>query len=207
MKREEKIKITKDKIMESALHEFNEYDYEQASMNRVCAQGEISKGIIYHYFKNKDELYLACIKICFDTLLENIKQQEFKGSEAMDEVKAYMNFRIAFFKEHPEVRGIFFHSILKAPKHLKNEIEEIKSDFTKMNRTFYGDVVKRIKLRDDVSFEEALRYFEIMQQMFNDYFRQLGEEGIVFDEVIEKHEQLMLKWLDYMIFGIAKESV
>lgn len=207
MKREDKIKITKDKIIESALHEFNIYDYEQASMNHICSMGDISKGIIYHYFKDKDELYLTCIKICFDTMLSKLKKHEIHGLKAMDEVKAYMEFRIAFFKEYPQLRGIFFHSIIKAPNHLVNEIELIKEDFNLMNRLFYSDMLTHLKLRDGVPVKEALKYFEIMQHMFNDYFRQQVEIGESFDELIEKHERLMLKWIEFMIFGIAKENV
>ncbi|MFR6100649.1 MAG: TetR/AcrR family transcriptional regulator, partial [Longibaculum sp.] len=61
MKREEMTKVMRMKIIESALQEFNDKSYEKASMNHICQIGNISKGIIYHYFKDKDELYLECV--------------------------------------------------------------------------------------------------------------------------------------------------
>ena len=61
MKREEKNQITRRRIMDSALAEFAGKGYGASSVNTICAAQDISKGIIYHYFNTKDELYLACV--------------------------------------------------------------------------------------------------------------------------------------------------
>ena len=65
MKREEKNQQTQRRIMDSALAEFAEKGHGGSSVNTICAAQGISKGIIYHYFENKDELYLACVEECF----------------------------------------------------------------------------------------------------------------------------------------------
>lgn len=57
MKREEKNLQSRQKIMDAAWKEFGEKSYAEASLNTICKEGDISKGIIYHYFKDKDELY------------------------------------------------------------------------------------------------------------------------------------------------------
>ena len=41
--------------MSSAIKEFGRYSFAEASLNNICKEGNISKGIIYHYFKDKDE--------------------------------------------------------------------------------------------------------------------------------------------------------
>ena len=46
--------------MDNALAEFARQGYGASSVNAVCSEQGISKGIIYHYFKTKDALYLAC---------------------------------------------------------------------------------------------------------------------------------------------------
>ena len=60
MKREEKNSLARQRILDAALEEFSSRGYEGASLNTVCAEKGISKGIIYHHFKDKDELYLLC---------------------------------------------------------------------------------------------------------------------------------------------------
>lgn len=68
MRREERNALSKQKILEAALCEFGNNGYEKASLNTVCSACDISKGNIYHYFKDKDEIYLSCVKSCFDAL-------------------------------------------------------------------------------------------------------------------------------------------
>ena len=53
MKREEKNQISRQRILESAAKEFAEKGYGLSSINVICAEGDISKGILYHYFKDK----------------------------------------------------------------------------------------------------------------------------------------------------------
>lgn len=74
MKREEKNQQTKRRIMESALAEFSSKGYAGSSINTICAAEAVSKGIVYHYFENKDELFLACVGECFQRLTEYIRE-------------------------------------------------------------------------------------------------------------------------------------
>mgnify|MGYP003184531549 CR=1 FL=1 len=62
MKKQEKTQKTKERILTAALQEFGTKSYDTASINSICEIGKIPKGLIYHNFKGKDELYLLCVK-------------------------------------------------------------------------------------------------------------------------------------------------
>lgn len=74
MKRELKTELTKQKIINAAIREFSRSGYEKSSINEICKSG-INKGLIYHNFKNKDELYLICVKISCDGFLDLMDQK------------------------------------------------------------------------------------------------------------------------------------
>ena len=57
MKQEEKSKKSVERILTAALQEFGQHDYFSASINNICRNGEISKGMLFHHFKNKEELF------------------------------------------------------------------------------------------------------------------------------------------------------
>lgn len=85
MKREEKNQQTKRRIMDSALNEFSKQGYGASSVNAICADQNISKGIIYHYFNTKDDLYLACVEECFMRLTNYLKEMvQLKFDETHD---------------------------------------------------------------------------------------------------------------------------
>ena len=56
MKREEKNAVSRQRILSAAMEEFSRKGYEGASLSTLCAEKEISKGLIYHYFSGKEEL-------------------------------------------------------------------------------------------------------------------------------------------------------
>ena len=62
--------------MTAALVEFGEKGYEAASINVICAESQISKGLLYHNFKSKDDLYLQCVKLCYNQMTEYLNCSE-----------------------------------------------------------------------------------------------------------------------------------
>lgn len=50
-------------IIDAAIDEFAENDYEQASISRIVAQVGIAKGSIYQYFDDKKDLYLYLVDL------------------------------------------------------------------------------------------------------------------------------------------------
>ncbi len=51
---------------------FIDKSYDTASVNSICETGQIPKGLLYHNFRGKDELYLLCVKIANSVLLRPV---------------------------------------------------------------------------------------------------------------------------------------
>lgn len=62
------MKSTKQDITLQALKFFVENDYDRASLNNIASAIGVTKGAIYHYFKNKDELFEECIKFVTNSM-------------------------------------------------------------------------------------------------------------------------------------------
>lgn len=101
MKRSEKTELTISKIMEAAMTEFDTNGYVGGSVNNICKSG-INKGLIYHNFKDKDDLYLKCLKKSCGMLVKLIDE-----SRCSSDLLRYMNVRMSFFKEYPNEAHIF----------------------------------------------------------------------------------------------------
>lgn len=205
MKQSEKTKRTKEKILSAALVEFGTKSYEGASINTMCAENQISKGLIYHNFKNKDELYLQCVTICYGQLMEYMKSTEHSFENAQEELKEILHCRQLFFEENPCYSKIFFDSILQPPSHLAEEIKRLKKTYDLYLADRYQNLISRLQLRDGISKEYAVEYFMIMQEMFNGYFREKRNETDDFSIIIEAHESKLEQLMNVMLYGIAKE--
>lgn len=203
MKRHEQNMVMKEKILNCALEEFSEKEYEKASMNRICSKGKISKGIIYHYFQDKEALYLECVFLCFDKIIEYYTEHGFDDIERLDD---YMMLRMNFFKDYPLYQNLFFHIILDTPDHLINKVNEIKKQFDYKNQIFYHKFLSKVELKENVTFEKAIQFIDLVQYAYNHSFRQDLLSGKDFNEVVKNHEFMISGWIHMMLYGIIKEK-
>lgn len=204
MKREEKNLLSRQKIIDSAIAEFGTNSYADASLNAICKNGNISNGIIYHYFKDKDELYLVCVTECFDRLTTFLNSKKITFNNVEEDIKKYLDMRQQFFNENPHFANIFTSALLQPPKHLIAEIKKIKAELDELNVNYYEQALQNVNLKSDVSREEAIEYFLIFQESFNNYF-----QNKIYDDyrkLVDDHELKLSKLLKIMLYGIAKEE-
>lgn len=198
MKRKERTELTISKIQKAALEEFGTNGYAGGTINNICKKG-INKGLIYHNFKNKDELYLVCLKKSCQKLISMIEENNCTFNQLQ-----YMKVRLKFFTEYPNEAHIFFEAILQPQRKLRDEINKILEPFEEINEQIYHNVVSNIKLRDGITEEDAIDYFRQMQCMFNGYFSSSAYRHMTLEKRIKEHEMDLSKLLDFMLYGIAK---
>lgn len=95
--RQQKEKI----IVQSAIKLFSSRGYHATKMDDVAKQATMSKGLIYFYFKNKEDLYMAVTKKAFEQLnavfKDTLKSKDKKG---LDLIFDLINNFLEFATEH-----------------------------------------------------------------------------------------------------------
>lgn len=71
--KERKIEKKKEEILRSAAVVFAEKGYHGTTMEEIAAGLLMTKGSMYYYFKNKDELLYHCHKMIMDMSIEGMK--------------------------------------------------------------------------------------------------------------------------------------
>lgn len=198
MKKSEKTEITISKILESAMNEFGKNGYNSGTVNNICNAG-INKGLIYHNFTGKDELYLTCLKRSCEKLMQYIQKRD-----GTTNLESYMTARMEFFHEYPREAHIFFEALLNPPAHLSGEIEQTLTEFNTLNEEIYDKTLDTLIMREGISREDAVSYFYLMQFMLNGYFSSPAFQNMDLQKKVEIHEMLVPKLLNYMLYGIAK---
>ena len=169
MKREEKNQQTRRRILDSALAEFAEKGYGGSSLNTICAAQGISKGIIYHYFENKDELYLACVAECFQRLTSYLSAalpDDDTGS-VEEQLGRYFTARMNFFQENPVYQPIFCEAVIAPPGALAGEIRTRRSEFDTLTVATLEHLLCRLPLRSDITTAEVVDLFRQFQDFIN----------------------------------------
>ena len=86
----------RQEIYRAALEEFGTNGYDQVNMERICANHGISKGMMYHYYSSKDQLFLLCVERTFSDLKAYVEQHmaELDGQDALESIKGYFQMCI-----------------------------------------------------------------------------------------------------------------
>lgn len=205
MRKEEKTQITRERILAAALDEFGTKGYDAASVNTICEKGHISKGLLYHNFKGKDDLYLYCVQNSYEKMTAALQQQPFPISNAEESLHTFLHLRQQFLTENPKYATIFFNAVLMPPKHLRENLRNLRKDFDAYLHKCYSEILGCLTLRAGVTKEDALEYFLLISETFNGYFQQKAEETGNFEKIVEDHEEQLSKLFHFMLYGVAKE--
>ena len=199
MKREEKNRISRRKIIDSAKREFAEKGYGGSSVNTICASGDISKGVLYHYFRDKDEIYLTCVRSCFDELTDCLRREV--GNRAGDvpqRLERYFQTRVAYFSEHPDEQRLFCDAVVSPPAHLEAEIAGCRGAFDAFNIEVLGAILDSAPLRGDVTREEIVDTFRFYQDFVNANTRR--------EESAAQRERSCSRALSIFLYGVISRE-
>jgi AcrR family transcriptional regulator len=199
MRKEDKTQRTRQRILTASIEEFGRNGYRRGSINAISASG-INKGLIYHNFKDKDDLYLACVKRSLDDMVTSI--QEAMQDSAVD----YSTARLRFFAEHEAEARLFLESTVSPPDHLKNEIQTLRQPLEQLNRAEFQKILEQQTLRKGISLEDAYRWFAYMEVAFNLSFGQYDSPEEDFQTRLNKHETSAAALIDRILYGIAEKK-
>ena len=207
MKREEKNALSKQRILDAALREFSAKGYEGASLNTVWAENGISKGIIYHYFKDKEEIYLLCVKMCFDSLTNYLNgvAKAFTGTAA-DCLREYFAARLRFFAENPLYLGIFSDASFRPPTALSTAIAQCRQSFDELNISVLTELLTSEPLRDGLSVRAIVEDFRMYMDYFNLRFKTICVDGLSPEYALKEHEERCYRQLDILLHGVLDET-
>ena len=67
--------IKKEKILEAAYQQFLHYGYSKTTMNEIAGALAMSKALLYYYFPDKSQLYIAVTRKLANEYLETLKDK------------------------------------------------------------------------------------------------------------------------------------
>ncbi len=203
MKREEKNALSRQRILNAALREFSKKGYDAASLNTMCAEDYISKGIIYHYFKDKDELYLLCASMCYEALTTYLEQHG-GGDTRESRLQSYFDARLQFFAENPVYLGIFLNATLNPPAQLVALLAKVKEPFDILNIKTLTALLEGAPLRPGISISAVTEDFRLYMDYFNARFREVLNEAKTPEQALCEHEERCHRQLDILLHGVLE---
>lgn len=127
---------TRKRIVRVAYDEFAEFGFDGARVDRIVERAEISKNLLYHHFKGKEDLFIRVMEIVYqemrlchqDTLLVDLDPCEAMAKLVRD--------TFAHFVKSPHTVNLMNSENLHRAKHIKQ---------SKLIRNMYNPLLENIK--------------------------------------------------------------
>ena len=95
-KRQQQARETRAKIIDVALKLFNEYGFQNVSMEMIAEQAQVSIGAIYHYFKSKEEIAVQTLSVLDEQYAEFFAElhsdKQYADMSPLEKLKAFFVF-------------------------------------------------------------------------------------------------------------------
>jgi len=113
MKRKQSKDIRMESLLNAAMEEFLEKGYESATVDTIARKAGVSKGGLYHYFNNKEELLMAVNRKLTEPVFE-MAEKACANSSALEGLKQYIREYLSHWAGHRKELKVFFLSLSKS---------------------------------------------------------------------------------------------
>lgn len=190
--------VNENRLFSAAIEEFTNNSYDDASLNNIIKNADISKGSFYYRFENKFALYLHLLKTCVR------KKWEFINSAVENDTSVYADsdiFDMFLFQAEISVKFALqfpeYHQLNKMFAKEKGSLlhEDILSELGKSDEAgmeiMVGEAYKRGDFNKTFTQEFVLKVISFLFSSFDEVFYHDEKTSL---------EEIMKNLKDYVSF-------
>jgi len=123
-------------ILDAATLEFSANGFGGASVNKIAERAGTSKRMLYHYYGNKDALFLAVLEAAYADIRQAERELDLEMVDPIESITSLVTFTWDYYLNNPHFLSLLNDENLHKAEHLKNSkrIMTLHSPFIEMLR-------------------------------------------------------------------------
>lgn len=147
----------RNRILNAAMKEFAKNGYEKASTNEIVKESEISKGLLFHYFKNKKQLFLYLYDYCVElNMNEFYKKINLNESDFFTRLRQTQLIKMELLKKYPEIFRFIETAYLEDSSEIKQELEAKNKELMKKGVDVLFKGIDMSKFKDGIDIKKVI---------------------------------------------------
>ncbi|MGZ3765688.1 MAG: TetR/AcrR family transcriptional regulator [Mucilaginibacter sp.] len=130
--------IKREKILEAAYQQFLHYGYSKTTMNEIAGALSMSKALLYYYFPDKSQLYIAITRKLANEYLKTLEDKITQLNDLKDAFVFQINTHHEFILNNYN----FFDFIRLNEQNMPDTIWEIIDHIRQSEMDLLGDAIK-----------------------------------------------------------------
>nr|WP_235888096.1 TetR/AcrR family transcriptional regulator [Neobacillus paridis] len=151
-------KEKQDRIINAAIKEFAQKGYDSASTNEIVKEAGISKGLLFHYFQNKKQLYLFLFDYCYELIATEFYQKiDLSETDFFKRMRAAVTIKMELLSVYPALFHFLQAVYIEDSREIKAEFAEKYQQLLETNFAKMYENIDITKFRDDIDLEKILK--------------------------------------------------
>ena len=153
----------KDLIVQSATKYFSKFGFYKTTMDEIAKHIHKAKGVLYYYFKGKEELFNEVLKQELNAVKIELKRIVDSENDSLITLKEYTLTRLRLLH-----KAVNYHETLKADffeKYLF--VKDVREDFTEFEREQLTIILERGKTEGYLDFRNINSTISIFMMVIN----------------------------------------
>lgn len=168
----------RDKIINSAMKEFSKNTFEKASTNVIVEKAGISKGLLFHYFKSKKNLYnyleFFSIKVITEAVINEL---DWNQKDIFLRLKEISMIKFKIMQEYPY---IYDFALIVFQDKTVEEIMNISPDFPlELYSQIYTSNIDYSLFKENIDVNKAINIIQWTIEKYGDEFRNNIKNGTI----------------------------
>ena len=132
---------TREQIIQAAIVEFSVNGLAGARIDAIAARAGVNKRMIYHYYGNKADLFLAVMERTYDDIRTKESQLRLSDIDPVSGMRRLIEFSFGYYTENPHFIRLLDTENLYRARHIKRSlrVREMHSPLVEM----IGDILER----------------------------------------------------------------
>lgn len=178
----------RDKIINSAMKEFSTNTFQKASTNIIVEDAGISKGLLFHYFGTKDNLYKYLEYFCIKVIIEKIIDElDWDQKDIFLRLKEISMIKLKVLQQYPYLTDFAF---MVFQDKTVEEIMNINPEFPlQLYSQIYTHNIDYSLFKEDIDVKRAINIIKWTIEKYGEEFRRGIKDGsIKFDYKLIENE-------------------
>lgn len=184
------------RVINSALEIFTKNDYEKASMNNMVKSSGVSKGLIYHYFGNKEGLFNFLFELAMHMSYKSIDDSiDWSNTDFFDRYKMVLAAKLDYIKTYPYMIG-FFDKYRTHTRSMNIKID-FENEYPGFRDKVYHHNISFDTVSEDVDVEKMISVLRwTVKGMMQDFIDNYELEN--FDDEVNSFKKECYAYIDFL---------
>lgn len=179
-------------ILNAGYRVFSQSSYKKSPMSEIAAEAGISKGLLFHYFRNKKELYLYLWDNCARVTIQAMEEYGcYGGEDLFERMLQGVHAKVAIIRQYPCMAMFTIRAFYEKDPEVCADVQE------SYHKYFNFKVDKTLLNLDPNQFIPGLDIQMMYQDMYwasEGYLWELTQRG---DVDMDAMEQVFYRMVDF----------